>query len=511
MKNKKVVFWILLISCMLLGNNNVSILNAHSNKIDFGDNDCVRKDYIDSDDIGNGVSECWFVLEDKYNMEIHISHNVDTIKYYFMDSKDGVSWTSHITQSQANTLIDSTISSFEKWNNVYFYRYLSNGSVEKKKLINIEEGTLEDHNVSVFPYIHNDQYGKLEPSEEYEWSQVEANHKHYSHFNIYINVDIFNYENPNGLVTSQEDLQTALERTGAHEMGHVLGLKDVDKYCSSASTHKYYHHQEILMGYSREKEALTGQKNITYKDIAGVAINRGFHTSSDHKFNFYQASDNDFYLICSICNYKTTTSFSSSYLYPHINRCNSNHLLNSNNLFAVASYENYDYVKCKYCSYVALFEDNVYQNYIYEDYSDTQHKIINNVTGLEYFQLENHNFIGGYCSECNHHKHAIVYNYFNNFSHKGTCRFCKQTLTKPHVVLEIDILDNDGYATCLECNKLLDMSRDSAIIGGILSVSDKKYSTNGSYISENGIIVLNYRDVEAYLNGTLVFNDNLLI
>ena len=55
------------------------------------------------------------------------------------------------------------------------------------------------------------------------------------------------------------------------------------------------------------------------------------------------------------------------------------------------------------------------------------------------------------------------------------------------------------------------MSRDSAIIGGILSVSDKKYSTNGSYISENGIIVLNYRDVEAYLNGTLVFNDNLLI
>ena len=39
----------------------------------------------------------------------------------------------------------------------------------------------------------------------------------------------------------------------------------------------------------------------------------------------------------------------------------------------------------------------------------------------------------------------------------------------------------------------------------IMSIT--KYSVNGSYILPNGIIVLVEEDVEAYLNGTLVFYD----
>jgi hypothetical protein len=38
-------------------------------------------------------------------------------------------------------------------------------------------------------------------------------------------------------------------------------------------------------------------------------------------------------------------------------------------------------------------------------------------------------------------------------------------------------------------------------------MSITKYSVNGSYILPNGIIVLVEEDVEAYLNGTLVFYD----
>ena len=53
------------------------------------------------------------------------------------------------------------------------------------------------------------------------------------------------------------------------------------------------------------------------------------------------------------------------------------------------------------------------------------------------------------------------------------------------------------------CGAILNFIDDGHI--GIMNIN--KYSINGSYILPNGIIVLVDEDIEAYLNGTLVFHD----
>lgn len=57
------------------------------------------------------------------------------------------------------------------------------------------------------------------------------------------------------------------------------------------------------------------------------------------------------------------------------------------------------------------------------------------------------------------------------------------------------------------CHHLLDLNSDVAFIQGINGASIKKVSINGSYILPSGIIVLVDEDLDAYLNGTLVFYD----
>jgi len=41
----------------------------------------------------------------------------------------------------------------KKWNNVYFYSYDASENVIKNKIINVVEGTEEDHNLSIFPDV----------------------------------------------------------------------------------------------------------------------------------------------------------------------------------------------------------------------------------------------------------------------------------------------------------------------------------------------------------------------
>lgn len=70
--------------------------------------------------------------------------------------------------------------------------------------------------------------------------------------------------------SSHSAQEVILSRTGAHEIGHILGLRDIDSIEGDSSK---YHHEEILMGYSRFLTE-TRQTEITYKDIAVVAITR---------------------------------------------------------------------------------------------------------------------------------------------------------------------------------------------------------------------------------------------
>lgn len=90
-----------------------------------------------------------------------------------------------------------------------------------------------------------------------------------------IGIDIVQF---NALALSEKN--TFISRTGAHEIGHVLGLNDIDDI--ENSNDNYYHHEELLMGYSKSNIFNNKQTEITYKDIAGVLVALGYHTPDEH-------------------------------------------------------------------------------------------------------------------------------------------------------------------------------------------------------------------------------------
>ena len=105
------------------------------------------------------------------------------------------------------------------------------------------------------------------------------------------------------------------------------------------------------------------------------------------------------------------------------------------------------------------------------------------------------------------HTHSYTMQYYNYKWHKLTCE-CGQTTgsTQVHTILQSEIV-NGRYAECIGCHHLLDLNSDMALVGGINSASVTQVSVNGSYILPSGIIVLVDEDLDAYLNGTLVFYD----
>lgn len=70
-----------------------------------------------------------------------------------------------------------------------------------------------------------------------------------------------------------------------------------------------------------------------------------------------------------------------------------------------------------------------------------------------------------------------------------------------HYVFADDIIPGNNYAPCRGCGRVLNLQRDH--YESIASIT--KVSVNGSYILDNGIVVLVDEDIEAYLNGTLQF------
>lgn len=113
---------------------------------------------------------------------------------------------------------------------------------------------------------------------------------------------------------------------------------------------------------------------------------------------------------------------------------------------------------------------------------------------------------GGYYSEVlsiskPHNPHSYgPYLYYNNYSHISYCS-CGTYVTEGHYIRQEDIVDN-RYAKCLGCHVQLDLFEDSA---NIIMSTITQVSVNGSYILPSGIVVLVDEDIQAYLDGTLVF------
>ena len=295
-------------------------------------------------------------------------------------------WTTDVSAFVAQEIKNAYAESMKKWNNVYFYSYDDNGILNKHKIINIVEGTATDHNLTIYPVTGKDFIAATSPigtMDEIESGTV--SHRHYSKWEMEVNIDYFYVH---GTYT-QTYIDLVRERNGAHEFGHVLGLRDVDSSNLCNATTSVQHHHELLMGYG--SPMADRSSDITYKDIAGVAITRGLHTDSDHKWlNCGLQSNGKYKLLCSICNGIIEVSSLSGYTYETYGACGSNHNLSDGNMIAVASYGTKDYYKCEYCRYVAPFDSNVTQNYTKTNYNSYFHKYVNNVNGLNYTFYEEH-------------------------------------------------------------------------------------------------------------------------
>lgn len=484
---KNFICMILVFVFILLLSNNIVISFAHSAILNVEYDECVPDPYVSESHDGDSYDEKWYEFK-YYNSVEHFPHNpngVTNINYYVSTSSlenSNITWTSLIGDTEGTRVKNTLKQSLEKWNNIYFYSTDTDGYIEKRKLINIQEvSNAADSNVILYPKEDSRNmyaYMNFDTSSKIVIEDPNGIHYHYTKARIFFNLAYFNILN--------ESLKNiVLKRTGAHEMGHVLGLEDIDEIEESLSD--TYHHEEILMGYGK---TLHRQTDITYKDLVGVAITRGYHTDRDHKwlYDSESSSSDKKKLICSICNAVKYVPNLLSYSYYIYKVCSNNHNLSSGNMFAVASYNNYDYFKCKYCRYVAPFNQKVLQNYIKQGYSNKQkHKVINQVSGLSYTFLENHLF--------------TFYRYFDNIRHRKSCRYCGEIKSQQHSVTLEDATDGDNKATCLGCDTLLDLNFDIAEV----IESTEQVTLNGSFILPNGIVVLAPEDIDAFEYGTLIF------
>lgn len=100
---------------------------------------------------------------------------------------------------------------------------------------------------------------------------------------------------------------------------------------------------------------------------------------------------------------------------------------------------------------------------------------------------------------CEEHSYGL-YLYYDNSSHIKRCS-CGAYDIEGHYIKQSTIIDN-RYAICLGCRTQLDLSEDYA---SVIMSTITQVSINGSYVLPSGIVVLVDEDVQAYLDGTLIF------
>ena len=397
-------------------------VKAHNSNLGIeGDNNitydtCRGEEYVNSIDIGDGYNEKWYNLVwgniDKTTTPYtytpttmyHIDNDITTIYYSFQNigrEDSSITWSTGVGAENGEMIKTAYEQSMLKWNNVYYYKLNQDGIYEKHKIINlVNYDNLSDTtgitpNLLIYPCYNSTEYVAITYANSDTGisadSQISNGINHYHYTEYWMEVDLYDLNN-NSLF---------LDRTGAHEMGHVLGLFDIDEIENPGSSSNY-HHEELLMGYAKDN-GLTRQSEITYKDIAGVAITRGFHTNSDHIWLRVGSTNK---VICSLCNAVienatiTTNNGVSTcmgcpvYAYEQCGHNKNNLPITlENTMIPVASYGNTDYYKCKYCRYVAPFTSRQTQHYtLYNEVDSERHMIVNHVTNLHYIALENHSF-----------------------------------------------------------------------------------------------------------------------
>ena len=109
----------------------------------------------------------------------------------------------------------------------------------------------------------------------------------------------------------------------------------------------------------------------------------------------------------------------------------------------------------------------------------------------------------GYIDESTREAHSFDgWVFINETTHMSRCECgARGTTTAPHGF--VPLIGSIDRKVCAGCGYTKTFGSD----GGFIIMSNTKVSLNGSYILPDGNIVLVDEDVEAYLNGTLVFYD----
>lgn len=345
------------------------IIFAHSIPLEVGYDKCIKTEEINED-------YKWYKIYNESNGErsySHLSDNVQTVKYWIgnVNPDSGYTWTSDISEDIANEIKSANIESIMKWNNVYYYTY-ENGVRISNKVINIEPAeSFNEATLIIYPSklsIEDSFVGvtKRIGDEPTDLSILGNYHFHYYKHRIDVTVDYFYAHDANEESSSIQNTVTETqallerERVGAHEFGHVLGLYDVDIDCDDdGEEDETDHHINVIMGYGNSKLRTT---NITYQDIAGVSITRGFHTDNDHVWMKRVNANESVDLICAQCNgvlYNVDIS-SDEMMYEGkvLNEYKSctHHGGNNEKMLLVATNGEQDFYKCQYCRYIETIE-----------------------------------------------------------------------------------------------------------------------------------------------------------
>ena len=175
--------------------------------------------------------------------------------------------------------------------------------------------------------------------------------------------------------------------------------------------------------------------------------------------------------------------------------------------------------KHKYSCNCSLYDSNYYNHdYEYVDSDATTHIIACSECGYSYSEEHNRStylyWIGdkhaykckdcGYIYEDTLQSHSFdCWVYLNETTHKSECTCgANGNTTAPHAFTQATF-PNLGPMICVGCGYT---KMPGGSIGQIIK-SINKVSINGSYILHDGTIMLVEEDIEAYLNGTLVFYD----
>ncbi len=454
----------------------------------------VVYDSCDAEKLANGINEVWYEVDDIFypDKSVHLSHETYEIRFYFSDQSEWIdsvqqvafdNWQVVLTNDEATDMVEQIqsvlVESMQKWNNVYYYSYDAYGNKTAHKIITVTEGDFSNHNLIIEPAITTEFVARTIFSRaSWEYIYIQDYHHHSSFYTMQLSINDA-YESVYQISPETEaELAILRENTGAHEIGHILGLGDLDTLCESACDCNECndgdnevckgHHEETLMGYGQTESRVT---HITYKDIAGVSITRGFHTDSNHVWMLRINTENNTKdVICALCNgvklsIQNDVQFNGGVYYylgeeiPVFGSCNNAHDVNNSNMLLVATDLTRDFYKCLCCRYIAEVPHSVH---LYTEWS----------------------------------KHNATH-------HIESCK-CGQigTATSLHVVRLSEVVNNIGF--CVECGARVMLGDDFVQVG---PASITKVTVNGSYILPNGIIVLVDEDIEAYENGTLVWYD----